>query len=182
MHLGGSAVDHWLDPFSRQGPVTPVGLNERLIHDFRTLLESTATGYRAENLLLAASLCQQVMASAAVLASRQQDEDAPSFQHLHAFMDTHLDRRLTLADLQRAFGEPSRYRFIRHYKQRTGQTPMQAFNHRKMSHACYLLETTRQPVSQIARSLGFDDPYYFSRAFSRVVGMSPAQYRARNGA
>jgi AraC family transcriptional regulator, arabinose operon regulatory protein len=26
--------------------------------------------------------------------------------------------------------------------------------------------------------MGFDDPYYFSRRFSKVIGMSPTQYRA----
>jgi AraC-like DNA-binding protein len=179
MHLGGTAVNDWLAPLAGQGPVARIGLHERLVQDFRTLLESTAAGYRAENLLLAASLCQQIMAAAAVLAHRPQDDGDARIQRLHAFMDTHLDSRLTLADLQAVFGSGSRYQFIRQYKQRTGQTPAQAFTHRKMSHACYLLETSELTVARVARMLGFDDPYYFSRSFTRVVGVSPARYRER---
>ena len=181
MHLGGTGVRSWLDAISHRSPVTAIGLHERLVQDFRALLESTASGFRQENLMLAASLCQQLLAHFAVLANRHQDQEESRFTRLHAFMDAHLDTRVTLADLQEVFGEGSRFQFIRQYKARTGQTPVQAFLHRKVSHACYLLETTDLTVARVAGLLGFDDPYYFSRAFSRVVGVSPARYRARGG-
>ena len=179
MHLGGDALRHWLARFTGNGPVTRVGLHEALVHDFRALLDSTASGYGEDNLLLAASLCQHLLATANLLAGRSQEEDR--LTRLHAFMDTHLDARLTLGDLQDAFGGRSRYQFIREYKRRTGQTPVQAYLHRKMAHACYLLETGDRTVAHIASQLGFDDPYYFSRAFTRVVGVSPARYRRQGG-
>ena len=181
MHLGGVASSRWLDAISTSGPVTRVGLHERLVQDFRSLLESTADGFGNDSLMLAASVSQQLLATFALLANRHQDQEEARFTRLHAFMDTHLDTRLTLADLQEAFGSASPYQFIRRYKARTGQTPMQALLHRKVSHACYLLETTDLTVARVAGMLGFADPYYFSRAFSRVVGVSPARYRASGG-
>ncbi|MFP5441635.1 MAG: AraC family transcriptional regulator, partial [Gammaproteobacteria bacterium] len=33
------------------------------------------------------------------------------------------------------------------------------------------------PVHRIARQLGYDDPYYFSRLFRKVIGVAPAEYR-----
>jgi AraC-like DNA-binding protein len=43
-----------------------------------------------------------------------------------------------------------------------------------------LLRDTRMPVAQIARTLGFDDPGYLSRFFSKHVGCSPRAFRRRS--
>jgi AraC-like DNA-binding protein len=32
-------------------------------------------------------------------------------------------------------------------------------------------------VTDIASLVGFSDPYYFSKCFKKVVGISPSQYR-----
>ena len=32
-------------------------------------------------------------------------------------------------------------------------------------------------VREISFELGYDDPYYFSRLFKKVMGISPMQYR-----
>jgi AraC-like DNA-binding protein len=49
--------------------------------------------------------------------------------------------------------------------------------HLRMHSACQLLDTTNQPVKQIAASLGYDDPLYFSRVFKAVNEASPTEYR-----
>jgi AraC-like DNA-binding protein len=48
----------------------------------------------------------------------------------------------------------------------------------KMERACYLLDITQQSVQEIAWSLGYEDAYYFSRLFRKVIGVAPTQYRA----
>jgi AraC-like DNA-binding protein len=35
-------------------------------------------------------------------------------------------------------------------------------------------------VKETAISLGIEDQYYFSRMFSKLMGMSPMEYRKRN--
>jgi AraC-like DNA-binding protein len=32
-------------------------------------------------------------------------------------------------------------------------------------------------VKVVARDLGYEDPYHFSRVFKRIMGVSPEQYR-----
>jgi AraC family transcriptional activator of pobA len=59
----------------------------------------------------------------------------------------------------------------------TGLSP-QAYLHREiMRDACELLASTGLPVSQIAFRLGFADPAYFNRFFTRQSGQTPGKYR-----
>jgi AraC-like DNA-binding protein len=33
------------------------------------------------------------------------------------------------------------------------------------------------PVAEVARTVGYDDPYHFSRVFKRVKGRPPSEFR-----
>ncbi|MFO7288350.1 MAG: helix-turn-helix domain-containing protein, partial [Gammaproteobacteria bacterium] len=57
--------------------------------------------------------------------------------------------------------------------------PIKLVHHRVLLEAKRQLLYTTKPVSEIAYGLGFDDPAYFTRFFSRRTGMSPRAYRAR---
>jgi AraC family transcriptional regulator, transcriptional activator of pobA len=43
------------------------------------------------------------------------------------------------------------------------------------------LAYTKLSISSIAYALGYSDPAYFSRTFSRDAGVSPRQFRAAQG-
>ncbi|GAA0286661.1 hypothetical protein GCM10010302_26180 [Streptomyces polychromogenes] len=49
----------------------------------------------------------------------------------------------------------------------------------RLSRAKELLARTDLPVAGIARRVGYEDPAYFSRLFSRRVGMAPVRFRAQ---
>lgn len=44
-----------------------------------------------------------------------------------------------------------------------------------------MLLTEQVPVKEVAYRLGFSDHSYFIRLFHQTVGMSPQEYRRRNG-
>ena len=69
---------------------------------------------------------------------------------------------------------------MRVFKEQTGHSPMDYFIQLKMQHACKLLAFRRDSIGQIGKELGYQDPYYFSRAFRKVIGMSPTEYRRTN--
>lgn len=50
-----------------------------------------------------------------------------------------------------------------------------------MERACKLLVNTDMKINHISFKLGFNDPYYFSRIFTKTVGMSPRKYRKIHG-
>jgi AraC family transcriptional activator of pobA len=59
-----------------------------------------------------------------------------------------------------------------------GHTPLGHLRARRLLEARRLLTYSAMTVSEIAYSLGFDDPAYFSRFFSSQVGESPVEFRA----
>lgn len=61
----------------------------------------------------------------------------------------------------------------------SGQSPVQLIHARIMLEAKRQLHYTDNPVSEIAYGLGFDDPAYFTRFFSRRAGVSPRGFRSR---
>ncbi len=46
----------------------------------------------------------------------------------------------------------------------------------RIKRACTLLEKGNVSIAKIAVSVGFENQFYFSKAFKRVVGMSPREY------
>ncbi|QHC58729.1 AraC family transcriptional regulator [Rathayibacter sp. VKM Ac-2760] len=48
----------------------------------------------------------------------------------------------------------------------------------RMSRARELFDVQRLPVGEVARAVGYSDPLYFSRQFSRLHGVSPSMYRS----
>ncbi len=47
----------------------------------------------------------------------------------------------------------------------------------KLAHACKLLSTTSQTVTDVANACGFYDLSYFSRTFKKYIGLSPLQFQ-----
>ncbi len=97
---------------------------------------------------------------------------------LHAYMREHLHARLELERLA-AFCNLSKFHFVSRYKAITGRTPIQHFLHLKIEYACQLLDSSDQSVARVGQAVGYDDSYYFSRLFSKVMGLSPSAYRQR---
>jgi AraC family transcriptional activator of pobA len=59
----------------------------------------------------------------------------------------------------------------------TGQSPIQLIHARLLLEAKRQLRYTSNPVSEVAYALGFADPAYFTRFFSRLAGVSPRAFR-----
>lgn len=93
-----------------------------------------------------------------------------------SYLHENMSEQLTLNDMVDHSGL-SKSHFIRLFKDQTGHTPMDYFIQLKMQHACMLLAYGQASVGQIGEELGYHDQYYFSRAFRKVIGMSPTMYR-----
>jgi len=64
------------------------------------------------------------------------------------------------------------------FKSATGMGVIEYLTRVRSARARELLLTTRMSVQDIAEAVGYADPYYFSRQFRRVNGVSPRTFRA----
>ena len=92
------------------------------------------------------------------------------------YMKENMEKHLSLQDIADQIGySPSHFSML--FKKKTGHGPVTYFNLLKIQHACFLLDTTDMKINQICYKIGIEDTYYFSRLFSKIMGMSPREYR-----
>ena len=160
-------------PFS----VLTIGIQPKIVADFEALLDVRRTGYNPRDFIYASNQLRQILSflgATGPLANNnagQLDLDA-----IHAMMQENLHGQLALDTLAKK-ANLSKYHFSSKYKAITGQSPIQHFLHLKMEHACYLLDISGNSVKEISRNLGYEDNFYFSRLFKKIIGVSPRQYR-----
>ncbi|MBO5420120.1 MAG: helix-turn-helix domain-containing protein [Bacteroidales bacterium] len=71
----------------------------------------------------------------------------------------------------------SKATLYRKLKAITGQSTNEFMQNTRLKYAARILSETDRPVSDVAYEVGFSDPYYFSRAFKKLFGKSPKQWR-----
>ncbi len=110
---------------------------------------------------------------------RHNDETEHRFSDRVIFyMRENVDSNITLEQLASHFGySPSH--FSARFLEETKQSPIKYFITLKVEKACQYLELSKMKICDIYPKLGFQDAAYFSRMFSKVMGISPSKYRER---
>ncbi|HRZ97523.1 MAG TPA: AraC family transcriptional regulator [Paludibacter sp.] len=94
------------------------------------------------------------------------------------FMRENVRKRLTLKDMADFAGfSPSHFSVV--FQNKTGYSPLNYFIHLKIQEACHYLDFSDMKINQISMMVGFEDPFYFSRIFTKIMGYSPSEYRKR---
>ena len=100
----------------------------------------------------------------------------PAFLELENYMESHLQRRVTLEDLA-ARVYLSVPRFCTLCRRHFGLSPMALLNHKRMQQAAWLLRSTDLRVGDVGRRCGFPDALYFSGRFRKYWKVSPRQFQ-----
>jgi transcriptional regulator GlxA family with amidase domain len=95
-------------------------------------------------------------------------------------IDGRYARPLDLAALAEAAHVSPRH-FSRSFRRTFGETPHQYLLTRRIERARHLLRTTDMQVVEVCLSVGFRSVGSFTSTFRRHVGVSPTEYRGRNG-
>ncbi len=145
--------------------------------DFAKIYDCLATGYDTGNLLAASTHLRVLLTE----LYRQQQEGGFScadeaVRRCVEWMHNHLELRITLAELALAAGFSVPH-FCVLFKTVTGRAPLDYFLRLKIMCACQLLDDTRSRVREIAASVGWENPFYFSRYFRKITGISPRAWR-----
>ncbi|WP_309119975.1 response regulator [Paenibacillus sp.] len=95
---------------------------------------------------------------------------------VNRYIEEHLSDDLSLTVLsKKVFLNPAY--LSRVYKARTGQNLIDHINDRRIAKGKELLDGTLMKVADIARSVGFDSPAYFTRLYKKMTGLTPQEYR-----
>lgn len=95
-------------------------------------------------------------------------------------MADRLQQEFHVADLARRCAMSERS-FMRHFRQKTGMTPLDWLSVARVDRARELLETTALPVEAIASECGLGTATNLRHHFRRKLGISPTEYRRRFG-
>jgi transcriptional regulator GlxA family with amidase domain len=109
---------------------------------------------------------------------RQQAAASDKFSTLLAWIADNLTEDLCTDALAARVCLSERH-FRRTFKDVVGETPARAVERIRTEAAKNWLASTRLPVAQVSRNVGFQSADAFRRAFERLTGVSPSDYRQR---
>ena len=107
----------------------------------------------------------------------KEDYEEHITREIIAYLKANVTQSICIDDIARSLSYTKSYLF-RQFKRSTGDTIMSYFLRLKIDAAKKLLREGGMSVSEIAASLAFDSPNYFSKAFKKVTGRTPLQYKA----
>lgn len=94
------------------------------------------------------------------------------------YIELHAAEGLSVEQLAALTGMNRNY-FSTAFAEQVGLSPLQYICKVRMDKAAELLDSTAASVTEIAYSLGYGNPFAFSRAFAKYAGMPPSAYRKR---
>jgi AraC family transcriptional regulator, arabinose operon regulatory protein len=184
IHFKGEAASAFIDHMQKQSSKGQSNLtfNENRIKLFEEIYANLEKGYSAANLRYANMVFSHFLSSLLYeekfnYFENKQYEDI--IDKTITLMQKKMHTNIGLTELA-AFSKFSVAHFSALFRKKTGHAPIQYFNHLKIQKACQYLLFTDMNVRLIAGKLGYNDPYYFSRMFTQLMGMSPLHYRQRN--
>lgn len=107
----------------------------------------------------------------------QRKEQGFSAQVIH-YMQENIANNLSLDELACRFKYSSSH-FSALFLKETGYSPINYYIQLKIRKACQYIEMSNMKLCEIAVKVGFDEPAYFTRIFTKVIGISPSEYRRR---
>ncbi|WP_308635731.1 AraC family transcriptional regulator [Paenibacillus silvisoli] len=179
-HLKGDMADAFIQHLNlASGPVKlSLSDSDKFIALFDqcydALLEKS---YSLDHLVHISQTIGYLLSYVGIRKGQTEDEKAVRYieQAVH-YMRERLESNLSLDELA-VHVSLSKQHLNHVFKQSTGFAPIDYYLRMKIQRAGQLLDLTERSMKDICLSLGFKDPYYFSRLFKKMIGMSPTEYR-----
>jgi transcriptional regulator GlxA family with amidase domain len=193
---GREATTHWLlaPEFTRRFPAVRVDADRILVDGGDILTAGGLMSWVDLGLELVArymsprlmrELGRLMVVDTGAREQRYYRRFTPRFDHGDAdvvkaqrYMQAQLARRLTTTEIAGHCFLTERT-LQRRFLRATGATPLEYLQRLRVQRACELLEGTRDTVDRAALKAGYEDAGAFRRAFVRIVGLTPTEFRRR---
>ncbi|MBP1994568.1 AraC family transcriptional regulator [Paenibacillus eucommiae] len=169
---------------SPQRPVLSVGKNRRieaLFHQINNTLQQSlaSSDLKSEALmkLLVSELMQEVDTTQCEEAVIE-PENVTLVKQAIQWLKLQYSHPISIDRMAQNFGYNRTYMSTL-FKKYTGISPVNFLMKIRMEQAQLLLQKPLT-IKQIAASVGYDDPLYFSRQFKKICGLSPTEYREKH--
>lgn len=113
-----------------------------------------------------------------LLDERKENRSDKVVDQAKSYIEEHYQEKLTLTEIADILNISSGY-LSNNFKKYTGMTLSDYIAHVKIEHAKELIDTHQYLMYEISDMLGFDNPYYFSKVFKKVTGISPREHEKR---
>jgi len=187
IHFSGYRAETFYNTYISSNPgdkkhphVVSIPFEEQRIKHFKSIITLLESGYSKDIMeyvnirlwhLLASFIYQQFYSETRNLNSETNIVDTAI-----SYMKDNLDQSVSVEEIASHLNYSSSYLYTL-FKEGTGYSPIRYFNHLKIQKACEYLSFTDLSVKEISYKLGFNDPFYFSRLFKKVMEHSPSEYR-----
>jgi AraC family transcriptional regulator of arabinose operon len=181
-HFTGEEVSAWRELLGLAGPAQPFvdslpddRLDEVALDQVYATLER---GFAVRHQVAAAAALRHAMSTVVHLAHTPRDVRSAHERVVVSIETLRRDwqRPHSLNELAAA-ANVSVAHYSALFRRQTGFAPIDFIIRLRVQHACRLLDTTALSVGEVAERVGYQDPYYFTRCFRRVMGRSPRLYR-----
>ena len=116
--------------------------------------------------------------ASAQLDRRQKKGSSPVTDRVMSLIRTRYSEPLSIGEIaEEVHYSPAHLGTL--FKKETGTTMSSYLLQTRLNAAMTLLRTTLEPVSSIAKQVGYPDTQYFSRVFKQFAGCTPLEYRRK---
>lgn len=149
-------------------------ISNRLINAFTS--NDPFKDYQVDILLRELVLCLLKLQNLTTLKRTKTDTSSTPFHAVLQFITNSLSDDIRIKDLCKVAGM-SKSSFYRSFSQEYGISPVQLILEERVKYAKSLLSEAELSIKEVGFMCGFNDPNYFSRAFRKLEGETPSQFR-----
>ncbi len=180
IHFGGERSQCFEEYYSRIisiAPCTSSRIDER-IKLFNEIIAALESGFSKENIEFANMCLNSLLATFFYVESYRSAKGYLSKDPVDQaifYMQSNLHACPKLKDIA-GHVQLSVSHLSKVFRNKTGSSPIDYFINLKMQEAIRLLTNKNLRIKEVAFQIGYNDPFYFSRIFTKYIGSSPGTF------
>ncbi|MBN2164394.1 MAG: AraC family transcriptional regulator [Pontiellaceae bacterium] len=183
-HFAGDQAPEYAELLGQneQNPVIQVSDIDELVRRFERLYSAVVSAFSDSALVQASVELTETLCLINTLRTGRHRKSRQSEQRILKsieYITRHYEQPHSLDELARQAGLSVPH-YVSLFRKQTGTPPLRYLTRVRLRHACERLDLSDDPVAEIARTVGYEDAFYFSRIFKKSIGHSPSNYRKLN--